>query len=218
MPHDTPDSVHGASARGDFPRDAFDDVPEDGARQGVHRSADAAPLRTSRELVAIVVVGVLGLLIGALAYVLATIGVLGGGQDQAPSGAAPSAAASETSAASETTAASEEATAEPSTQAPTVAPQDAEAVGVFNASAQDGAAAAAAAQLTEGGWTVAATGNWDSVLEQSAVFHTQDGEAEAQAEILAEALGIETVQVDETAAYPLVVVIGQDSIEQGASS
>lgn len=212
MPHDTPDSVHGASARGDFPRDAFDDVPEDGARQGVHRSADAAPLRTSRELVAIVVVGVLGLLIGALAYVLATIGVLGGGQDQAPSGAAPSAAASET------TAASEEATAEPSTQAPTVAPQDAEAVGVFNASAQDGAAAAAAAQLTEGGWTVAATGNWDSVLEQSAVFHTQDGEAEAQAEILAEALGIETVQVDETAAYPLVVVIGQDSIEQGASS
>lgn len=212
MPHDTPDSVHGASARGDFPRDAFDDVPEDGARQGVHRSADAAPLRTSRELVAIVVVGVLGLLIGALAYVLATIGVLGGGQDQAPSGAAPS------SAASETTAASGEATPEPSTPAPTVAPQDAEAVGVFNASAQDGAAAAAAAQLTEDGWTVAATGNWDSALEQSAVFHTQDGEAEAQAEILAEALGIETVQVDETAAYPLVVVIGQDSIEQGASS
>lgn len=189
-------------------RDAFDDVPEDGTRQGVHRSADAAPLRMPRELLAMMLVGGSGLVLGAAAFVLSSVGVLGSADS--PEAGAGSAATED----SDVSAAAPEEPAE--TAAPTSAPEGAEQVGVFNASLVDGVAGAASNELTAGDWEVIATGNWGATVEQSVVYYAEDGvtgDTEAQAGIVAESLGIETVQAEDAIAYPLVVVLGSDTAE-----
>lgn len=189
-------------------RDAFDDVPEDGARQGTHRSADAAPLRMPRELLAMMLVGGLGLALGAAAFVLSSMGVLGG--VDSPEAGAGSAATEEPDA---STAAPEEPA---ETAAPTSAPEGAEQVGVFNASLVDGVAGAASNELIAEDWEIIATGNWGATVERSVVYYAEDGvtgDTEEQAGLIAEALGIETVQADDAIAYPLVVVLGSDTAE-----
>ncbi|MCG7431943.1 hypothetical protein MHK71_05380 [Kocuria indica] len=54
----------------EYPRDEFDDVPEDGARQGAHRGHNPNARAGSRgKLLAILVTGVLALVLGAVAFV-----------------------------------------------------------------------------------------------------------------------------------------------------
>ena len=55
------------------PRDVFDDVPEGGPRQGAHRPREAAAPKTPGSLKAMVIVGSLGLLLGAFG-----VGAVGG--------------------------------------------------------------------------------------------------------------------------------------------
>ncbi|MFI7482779.1 hypothetical protein ACH9EU_10225 [Kocuria sp. M1R5S2] len=50
------------------PHDEFDDVPEDGARQGAHRGHRPTARVGARELAAIVLAGLLTLGVGAYAY------------------------------------------------------------------------------------------------------------------------------------------------------
>lgn len=54
----------------EYPRDEFDDVPEDGARQGAHRGHNpAARTGSRREFRAILVTGLLALALGAVCFV-----------------------------------------------------------------------------------------------------------------------------------------------------
>lgn len=54
----------------EYPRDEFDDVPEDGARQGAHRGHNpAARTGSRREFRAILVTGLLTLALGAVCFV-----------------------------------------------------------------------------------------------------------------------------------------------------
>ena len=53
-----------------YPHDEFDDVPEDGARQGAHRGHNPrARTGVRRELRAVVAAGVVSLVIGAVCFV-----------------------------------------------------------------------------------------------------------------------------------------------------
>lgn len=192
-------------------RDALDDVPEDGTRQGAHRSAGAAPLRVPRELLAMMLLGGLGLVLGAAAFVLSSMGVLGPGDSQEARAGSGATEGSDVSAA-----APEESRDSEATAAPTSAPEGAEQVGIFNASLVDGVAGATSSQLTAEDWEVIATGNWGATAEQSVVYYAEDGvtgDTQEQAGIIAESLGIETVQADDAIAYPLVVVVGSDIAE-----
>ncbi|WP_186304515.1 LytR C-terminal domain-containing protein [Kocuria palustris] len=185
------------------PRDVFDDVPEDGPRQGAHRPVGAAPRRTPAGLKAMVVVGSLGLLLGAAGYVHSTL-----------SGEPRGLAAPEPPAATSSPAPS--ASAEPEdgqTAAETAAPEDAEQVGVFNATSLDGVAGAAGSELADLDWEIIATGNWGMPSADSVVYYAGDGvtgDTEEQAQRIAEAMGIEQTQADDAIAYPLVVVVGED--------
>lgn len=51
-----------------YPHDEFDDVPEDGARQGAHRGLRPTVRVGARELAAIVLAGVLTLGVGVFAF------------------------------------------------------------------------------------------------------------------------------------------------------
>ena len=54
----------------EYPRDEFDDVPEDGVRQGAHRGHNPNARAGSRgKFLAILVTGVLALVLGAVAFV-----------------------------------------------------------------------------------------------------------------------------------------------------
>lgn len=179
------------------PRDVFDDVPESGSRQGAHRPREAAAPTTPGSLKAMVIVGSLGLLLGAGAYVFSTMSqdrspaAVEGAGDQAAEDPVRSAAAEGGAAVS-------------------AAPQDAEQVGVFNATDLDGAAGAAAEELTALDWQVVATGNWGMSVADSVVYYSGDVGTEEQARFVADALGIEQIQADDAIAYPLVAVIGED--------
>lgn len=51
-----------------YPRDEFDDVPEDGPRQGAHRGVRPTVRVGARELTAIVLAGLLTLGVGAFSF------------------------------------------------------------------------------------------------------------------------------------------------------
>ena len=186
------------------PRDVFDDVPEDGPRQGAHRPREAAAPKTPGSLKAMVIVGSLGLLLGACAYVFSTVNqdrgssAVQGSEDQVAEDPSGSAGAEDGASAS-------------------AAPEDAEQVGIFNATDLDGVAGAASEDLTALDWEVIATGNWGMPVDESVVYYASDGvtgDTEEQARLVADALGIEQVQADDAIAYPLVAVIGDDLGEE----
>lgn len=64
------------------PHDEFDDVPEDGPRQGAHRGHRPSAQVGARELAAIVLAGALTLGVGAYAFVTAP-------RDAGPGASAP---------------------------------------------------------------------------------------------------------------------------------
>lgn len=181
------------------PRDVFDDVPEGGPRQGAHRPREAAAPSTPGSLKAMIVVGCLGLVLGAGAYVYSTVN-----QDRSPSAVQES----DGQAAGEVNPGDGDEGAAASS-----APEDAEQVGIFNATDLDGVAGAASEDLAALDWEVIATGNWGVSAQESVVYYASDGvtgDTEEQARLVADALGIEQIQADDAIAYPLVVVIGED--------
>ncbi|WP_158609621.1 LytR C-terminal domain-containing protein [Kocuria soli] len=188
-----------------WPRDAFDDVPEEGARVGAHRALDAPAPRVTRQIAGLLLAGAVALAVGAAAYLL-------GGNSEAAPGAASGASASPSQSQSQSQEATESAT--PTQEAePTVEPDASVQVGVYNAAEVDGAAGTTAQDLSSAGWTVSATDDWGVGVEQSVVYYADD---EEQAQAVADHLGIEQVASDEAVGYPIVVVIGSDLAEDGA--
>ncbi|CAL8896753.1 hypothetical protein KVA01_05650 [Kocuria varians] len=72
----------------EYPRDEFDDVPEDGARQGAHRGHNPNARNGSRrEFRAILVTGVLALVLGTVCFVNAPRTEQGASVPPSPAGA-----------------------------------------------------------------------------------------------------------------------------------
>jgi hypothetical protein len=207
-----------------YARDEFDKVPETTSRQGVHRTA-SAPSRV--RLWPILAVGLLALAIGAVSFlILPTLGY-SGPANQASSSlqAAPLAdtGATETAApestpepsveaqpsASDEPVPTAEAEPEPTTQpdAPVFLDKT-QPVAVYNAAGTAGLASRVGGTVQADGWTLGQVGNWAGAPQQGSVIYYSGPDQLANAQALAELLGVPSTVSSTEFQVPLVVVLG----------
>lgn len=202
-----------------YPRDEFDEVPENSARHGVHRATMELP---KRSLLPILMVGIAALCIGLLAFF-----VLPRMLDTSGTSGAESPLASESSVAepAPTTADPVPTTVEPApspsaaatpSAPPSATPSAAPApsvdktvpVAIYNATGTSGLAARYSNAVITNGWTVSASANWAGQPQRSSVIFYQDATQAANAQELAALLGIPTVVETADLGLPLTVVLG----------
>jgi hypothetical protein len=214
-----------------YARDEFDKVPETASRQGVHRTA-SAPSRV--RLWPVLAVGCVALAIGLVSFlILPKLGFAGPASqassslDAAPlagTGSTPSAApdasatpSAEPSASPETagseTAGPETAagtgtgaSAQPSAQEASV--DKTQAVAVYNAAGTAGLASRVGGIVQADGWPLGQVGNWAGAPQQGSIIFYSGAAQQANAEALAELLGVPTVVNSTEFQVPLVVVLG----------
>jgi hypothetical protein len=208
-----------------YARDEFDKVPETASRQGVHRTASAS---SRARLWPILAVGILALAIGAVSFlILPTLG-FSGPATQASSSmeAAPLATTRSTPSVSPDTSPTPSADAEPSASsgqatgpgagdAPSSGPTErtapvdkTQAVAVYNAAGTAGLAGRVGGTVQSDGWTLGQVGNWPGAPQQGSIIFYSGATQLANAQALAELLGV-TTMVDSTEfQVPLVVVLG----------
>lgn len=200
-----------------YPRDEFDAVDESSARYGVHR-ASMEP--QTRSLMPLMVVGVVALCIGLLAFFIMpkllnnNTGPLAGGPSSAVSAPASNAPASEDAAGTPT----EEVPTDAATEAPAEEPapeatpdsvvDKSTAVAVFNATGVGGLAARYAGLITGDGWTVSQSANWAGQPQTTSVIFYSDITQKANAEALGAVLNIPTQVETGELGIPLAVVLG----------
>jgi hypothetical protein len=210
-----------------YARDEFDKVPETASRQGVHRTA-SAPARV--RLWPILAVGLVALAIGVVSFlILPKLGFGGTGsqasslaatpladtgatepaaqESPAESSAAPSAEA--VPSASNGPSPSTEAEPEPTTSADAPVFLDrTQPVAVYNAAGTAGLASRVGGTVQADGWTLGQVGNWTGAPQQgSIIFYSGAGQL-ANAQALAELLGVPTLVSSTEFQVPLVVVLG----------
>ncbi|MDF2052464.1 LytR C-terminal domain-containing protein [Arthrobacter sp. Cr_A7] len=216
-----------------YARDEFDKVPENSSRQGVHRTA-SAPARVRLWL--ILAVGLVALAIGVVSFLILPKMGFGGTGSQASSQAS-SLAASPLADTGATEPAAQESPAEPSANAtpsaeavPSASNEpspsaEAEAeptpsadapvfldrtqpVAVYNAAGTAGLASRVGGTVQADGWTLGQVGNWAGAPQQgSTIFYSGAGQL-ANAQALAELLGVPTLVSSTEFQVPLVVVLG----------
>ncbi|WP_247827999.1 LytR C-terminal domain-containing protein [Arthrobacter antioxidans] len=205
----------------DHPRDEFDRVPAASARQGVHRER-LIPAR-SNGLAPKLAVGVLALLIGLGSFfLLPRLGFPGGNDGGTSSSSSPEASATGGGAATAEPSgtASPGATSEPDGTATGGAsasasdeadPADrAQTVNVLNGTGAPGLASVAAGRLAGAGWTSALPGNWAGVpVDASVVFYNGEDQR-ADAEAVAEDLGITDLVESADVSPAISVVLGPE--------
>lgn len=218
-----------------YPRDEFDQVPESGARQGVHRERLIAP--ESDGLALKIVAGLLVLAVGLAAYfIFPRLGIGRASEvvaETSTTAPAPAPAPTARDAASEIPSetptpkpapAEGPTTSEPrgeSSGPPSEEPTQAESgpaatvdreqpVAVLNATTVSGLASTAAGRLQAGGWNVTQIGNWPGQQLQGSIVLYGGEEQRLTAEALAGALGIPTVQGNPEFAGDITVVVGPD--------
>lgn len=188
----------------DFPRDEFDEIDEATARRGVHRAAPQENGTSNRSLALMIALGLVSLLVGGVMFVLS------------PRTAGPQAQLASSSASAEASG-SASASASPSPSLDT----SAVTVEVYNSGAPSGSAAQAAQVLTEAGYSVAQTANWQGApVEESAAYYATG--SSDQGRHIADLLGLPYfVQDYESAAGRVYLVLGPDfdptSLGGGAS-
>lgn len=206
-----------------YARDEFDKVPETASRQGVHRTT-SAPARV--RLWPILTAGFIALAIGMVSFLILPRLGFEGPATQASSSleAAPLAETGPTPSATPETAAGPSAEAEPSassepaTAAGTVpgaeatertAPLDkTQAVAVYNAAGTAGLASRVGGTVQSNGWTLGQVGNWAGAPQQGSIIFYSGAAQLANAQALAELLGVPTVVNSTEFQVPLVVVLG----------
>ncbi|WP_427016471.1 LytR C-terminal domain-containing protein [Pseudarthrobacter sp. P1] len=194
-----------------YPRDEFDKIPENSSRHGVHRTS-IAPARNS--LFPLMAFGVLALIVGLAAFfVLPRLGIGGSGNvppaavattDTATTGAAPT----ENPPASETPSVPASESASPGPTEPPAAVDKSVPVQVFNASGISGLAAKYSGIISSAGWGVNQTANWTGAIQPSSVVFYSVPAQKANAEALAQLLGIPRTAELAELAIPLAVVLG----------
>jgi hypothetical protein len=210
-----------------YARDEFDKVPETASRQGVHRTA-SAPARV--RLWPILAVGLVALAIGVVSFLILPKLGFGGTGSQASSLAATPLAdtgatepAAQESPAESSAAPSAEAVPSasngpsPSTEAepePTISADapvfldKTQPVAVYNAAGTAGLASRVGGTVQADGWTLGQVGNWTGAPQQgSIIFYSGAGQL-ANAQALAELLGVPTLVSSTEFQVPLVVVLG----------
>ncbi len=208
-----------------YARDEFDKVPETASRQGVHRTA-SAPTRV--RLWPILAVGFVALAIGVVSFlILPKLGFSGpatqvassleaaplGGTGSTPA-AAPDTSASPSSepeplASSEPAAkAGAETASSPQPTAAAVPVDKTQAVAVYNAAGTAGLAGRVGGTVQSDGWTLGQVGNWAGAPQQGSIIFYSGAAQLANAQALAELLGVPTVVNSTEFQVPLVVVLG----------
>ncbi len=210
-----------------YARDEFDKVPETASRQGVHRTA-SAPARV--RLWPILAVGLVALAIGVVSFlILPKLGFGGTGSQASSLAATPLADTGATepavqeSPAESSAAPSAEAVpsasngpspgteAEPEPTTPADAPvflDKTQPVAVYNAAGTAGLASRVGGTVQADGWTLGQVGNWTGAPQQgSIIFYSGAGQL-ANAQALAELLGVPTLVSSTEFQVPLVVVLG----------
>ncbi|MBD1594326.1 LytR C-terminal domain-containing protein [Arthrobacter sp. S1_S22] len=208
-----------------YARDEFDKVPETASRQGVHRTA-SAPARV--RLWPILTAGIVALAIGVVSFLILPKLGFDGPATQASSSleAAPLAETGSSPSATPETAGVPSTEPEPSSspepagtagngtqpspqstaQAATV--DKAQAVAVYNAAGTAGLASRVGGTVQSDGWTLGQVGNWAGAPQQGSIIFYAGAAQEANAQALAELLGVPTVVESTEFQVPLVVVLG----------
>jgi hypothetical protein len=211
-----------------YARDEFDKVPETASRQGVHRTA-SAPSRV--RLWPILAVGCVALAIGLVSFLILPKLGFGGPASQASSSLEATPLAGTGSTPSATPDASATPSAEPEPPATTEpegsgtvpasgtgsstqpVPQAAsvdktQAVAVYNAAGTAGLASRVGGTVQADGWSLGQVGNWAGAPQQGSIIFYSGTAQRANAEALAELLGVPTVVNSTEFQVPLVVVLG----------
>lgn len=208
-----------------YARDEFDKVPETASRQGVHRTA-AAPARV--RLWPILAAGFVALAIGMVSFVILPKLGLDGAATQASSsleaasladtGPTPSATPEAPASAStepepppsaEAAAAAGNGTqSSPQAGARTATVDKTQAVAVYNAAGTAGLASRVGGTVQSDGWALGQVGNWAGAPLQGSIIFYAGAEQEANAQALAELLGVPTMVDSPELQVPLVVALG----------
>ena len=211
-----------------YARDEFDKVPETASRQGVHRTA-SAPSRV--RLWPILAVGCVALAIGLVSFlILPKLGFSGPASQASSSleatplagtGSKPSAtpdasttpsaepeppAATEAAGSGTVPAAGTGSSTQPTAQAASV--DKTQAVAVYNAAGTAGLASRVGGTVQADGWSLGQVGNWAGAPQQGSIIFYSGTAQRANAEALAELLGVPTVVNSTEFQVPLVVVLG----------
>lgn len=174
-----------------YPRDEFDDVPEDSARRGAYRGQQIDQSTSRGGTIAILCVGILGLLLGAVMFVVQPRTLA----PDAPNNvsAAVSAPASESSNESQQT------------------PKDPSEINVkiYNAGTYPGAASEVEREMKKAGYNVTGTSNWKGEsIPYSMVYYANGFIAEANT--VADGLGFSYFEEQKDAPADIAVVLGPD--------
>ncbi len=208
-----------------YPRDEFDEVPENSARHGVHRASMELP---QRSLLPVIIVTIVALCIGLLAFfVMPGMFNTSANASDVPPAAGTSAAAPavtpetvptedappsvEPSAEFGPSAAATPSAAPTSSAAPKPTVDRAVPVAIYNATGVSGLAARYASTVITSGWTVSQSTNWAGLQRTNSVIFYQDETQVANAQALAALLNIPTVVETADIALPLTVVLGPDA-------
>lgn len=203
-----------------YPQDEFDDVPENSARHGIHRTSSAT---APRSLAPLIVFGVVALVIGILAFLIipkmndskSLVEVPGAATSQSaepsasataagePSSAAPSPSAVSTTPAPTTPAPSPTPSAEPAPVVNKTSP-----VSIFNATGISGLAAKYSGIVRTDGWTVGQAGNWTGGVQGASSIVYNGAAQKANAQALGTLLGIPTLIDSSEMGVPLAVILG----------
>lgn len=198
----------------EYPRDEFDDVPENSDRQGVHRERLAKQRGSGLGL--IILVAALVLIIGVIsALVFPRLGIGGAptaGQTPPADQQTSSPAATDTAQPTtpETTPPAEEETppAEETTPPETPAVDKTVPLVVYNATLTQGLGTVVSTRVTQDGWTVNSVTNWPgNPLDTSYVFYPREDLAPS-AQALADLLGIQQILLDPSFGDTIAVVAG----------
>ena len=196
-----------------YPRDEFDAIEEHSARHGVHRSS-LDPQR--RSLMPLMVVGVVALCVGLLAFFIMPkmfttttppAAVVAQSSTAAPSATAPPA----TPSAAPSTAPAETPTPTPTpspTPTPTAVVDKTVPVAIFNAAGVSGLAASYAGRVQADGWMVSQSANWAGQPQATSVIFYSDVAQKGNAEALSALLGIPALLETPELGVPLAVVLG----------
>ena len=200
-----------------YARDEFDRVPQNPARQGVHREA-SGPARPS--LVPILTVGVIALVIGLVCFlILPKLGLTKPAASSANASVADSAQATPSAGATANAAplAATSASAEPTPRASsssasptsTAASVDKTAVvSVYNATTTGGLASRVAGKVQAEGWPLGVVGNWGGSPQKTSVIFYKGSSQLGNAKALGALLGITTLVDSAEFQQPVVVVLG----------
>lgn len=192
-----------------YPRDEFDAIEENSARHGVHRASMEIQ---GRSLLPLMIVGVVALCIGVLAFFIMPK-MLSNTTPNQPA-VVNSASAPATPAPSVAPTTQAPTTAPVATTQPTPSPTPASAVdksvpvAIFNAAGVPGLASRYSGLVTAQGWTVSQSANWAGQPQPASVIFYSGTEQKANAESLSKTLNIPTLVDTAELGIPLAVVLG----------